>query len=397
MLKRITNIIPLIFVAVLLFFGACRTKKQIISTGAVAVDTATAFITVDTFNYVAPTPKQIYIPPAKTTLDYYNDAYNEIEQMLNGYKPLDFKRAVFVTENAYFKQKFNYNVFAEFIDEYVAICKVWMNTNTLTEYNEKDSVDLKKNLSIYLVIKDTIRLSNSITLKLPMEYDFDDFMGKEDWSNQFISKLMVTNSGNCHSLPYLYKILANELGAKAYLSIAPNHIYIKNRSKKIGWYNTELTSGEFPTDAWIKASGYISIESIKSGIYMDTLSQAQSVALCIYDLAKGYLAQTNNYSDDFVIKCCDLVLKFHPNNINAIILKAETLRKNYEIQIQNGNKEKSLQTFNEMQDLFVLGLKLGYREMPREMYLAWLKSVKEQKEKYSNSEIYNNFKTSKKK
>lgn len=396
MSKRITNISTLTCVAVLLFFGACRTKKQIISTSAVAVDTATAIVPVDTFKYVTPTPKQIYVPPVKTILDYYNDAYIEIEQMLNGYKPLDFKRAVFVTENAYFKEGLNYEVFNKNIQLSKQICLRIIEANNSSEYKHSDSLKVLKNYAIYSFIKDTLTLLSGEKL-LPIAYDFDDFFGQTDWSKMFVVKVLETGTGNCHSLPYLYKILANELNTEAYLSLAPNHIYLKHRSKGLGWYNTELTSGEFPTDAWVKASGYISIESIKSGIYMDTLSQAQSVALCIYDLAKGYLAQTNNYSDDFVIRCCDLVLKFHPNNINAIILKAETLRKKYEIQIQCGHKEKSQQIFNEMQDLFVLGLKLGYREMPKEMYLAWLKSVKEQKEKYSNSEIYNNFKTTKQK
>lgn len=396
MLKRITNIIPLICVAVLLFFGACRTKKQIISTSAVAVDTATAFVPVDTFKYVPQTPKQIYITPVKTTLDYYNDAYNEIEQMLNGYRQLDFKRAVFVTENAYFKDGLNYEVFNKNIQLSKQMCLRIIERNNSSGYKYSDSLKVLKNFAIYSFIKDTLTLLSGEKL-LPIAYDFNDFFGQTDWSKMFVVKVLETGTGNCHSLPYLYKILANELNAEAYLSLAPNHIYLKHRSKGLGWYNTELTSGEFPTDAWIKASGYISIESIKSGIYMDTLSQSQSVALCAYDLAKGYLAQTNNYSDGFVIKCCDISLKYHSNNINAIILKAETLRKSYAVESKKGNRENASSTFEEMQSLYLLGLKLGYREMPKEMYLAWLKSVKEQKEKFNNSEIYNNFKTSKKK
>ena len=391
MLKRITNIINLTCVAVLLFFGACRTKKQIISTSAVAVDTATASIPVDTFKYVVPTPKQIYIPPAKTTLDYYNDAYYEIEQMLNGYIPLDFKRAVFVTENAYFKEGLNYPDFENEINRQVLICKLWTSSNTLKDYNYSDSLNFKKNCAIYTLLKDTIYYMKNVAISSSIQYDFEDFFGQNDWSKMFVTKLLNTGSGNCHSLPYLYKIIANELNTEAYLSLAPNHIYLKHRSKKNGWYNTELTSGEFPTDAWVKASGYVSIESIKSGIYMDTLSQKQSVGLCAYDLAKGYLAQTNIYNDGFVIKCCDLTLKYHPNNINAILLKAESLRRMYDSEMKKGNKPKALSLFTGMQILYVQGLTLGYREMPKDMYLNWLKSVKVQKEKYSNSEIYINF------
>jgi len=63
----------------------------------------------------------------------------------------------------------------------------------------------------------------------PYVYDFDDFMGDKDWTKQFVTKLMRTHTGNCHSLPYLYKILCEEIGAKASLVLGPNHVYIKHR------------------------------------------------------------------------------------------------------------------------------------------------------------------------
>ncbi len=75
------------------------------------------------------------------------------------------------------------------------------------------------------------------------------------------------------------------MGATCWLSLAPNHMYIKNRCSKIGWYNTELTSGEFPIDAWITTSGYIPLKAIQTGLYMDTLSNQQAIALCVLGLS----------------------------------------------------------------------------------------------------------------
>ena len=89
----------------------------------------------------------------------------------------------------------------------------------------------------------------TITDYPPYSYDFTDFDGKEDWRQMFVIKLLQTHSGNCHSLPFLYKILIEENGEKANLALATNHIYIKHQIKKSGWYNTELTSGIFPIDA----------------------------------------------------------------------------------------------------------------------------------------------------
>lgn len=331
--------------------------------------------------------------PVKTTFDNYNEAYRELEGMLRGYNNSSFKRAVFLVENAYLNQQLSYETFKTYINEYTNICNLWMSSNKLTDYHESDSLNVKKNLAIYMLLKDTIKLTENIQVTLPMQYDFNDFFGQKDWINQFVTKLMVTNKGNCHSLPYLYKILTEEIGATVWLSIAPNHIYLKNRCRKTGWYNTELTSGEFPTDAWIKASGYVSIESIRNGIYMDTLGQKESIALCVYDLAKGYLIQTGNFSDGFVLKCCDLSLKYYPNNINAIILKAEILRKCYDAEMNKEEAELAQLYLNQMKDLYVKGLNLGYREMPPAMYMAWLNSVSQQGGKFVNSEIYRNFQT----
>lgn len=364
-----------------------NTKDTIVVSEKATVDTDTVHrkTLVHRNTSFKPQSKQL------TRVDHYNNAFDELESMLKSNEPLDFKRAVFITENAYFGDSLSYKKFNQSIHSLVTIADRWQSMNKMQEYDFADSTAVKKNGAIFTLMKDTIYFVENVPLHTPFQYDFEDFLGEKEWSNQFVTKLLLTGSGNCHSLPYLYKILADELQAEAYLSLAPNHIYIKHRSKKWGWYNTELTSGEFPTDAWVKASGYITLDAIRNGIYMDTLGQKESVALCVYDLAKGYLAQTKNYQDGFVLKCCDLVLKHDPQNINALILKAETLKKQYDVFKSNNEISKAQQAYTQMQQLYVKGLEMGYREMPLAMYLEWLSSINEQKNKYVNSEINRTF------
>lgn len=396
MQKRVINILSLLLLGFILLLGACRTSKSVVTDTSEtrSFDSITTTIHIDTIQEIEFHSTNTSIKNKElTTRDFYDNAFKELEEMLSHYRDLDFKRAVFITENAYFKDSLDYEKFKLRIHSLAEICFIWMNSNQLLDYKQPDSLKIQRNGAIFTLMKDTIFLVDKFPFHTPFQYDFNDFLGKENWSNQFVTKLLITGSGNCHSLPYLYKILANELDTEAYLSLAPNHIYLKHRSKEWGWYNTELTSGEFPTDAWVKASGYITIDAIRSGIYMDTLGEKESVALCVYDLAKGYLSQTENYLDGFVLNCCDLVLKYHPTNINAIILKAETLRKQFEHFKLNNHQEKAQKVFAEMQQLYVKGLEMGYREMPKKMYLAWLSSINEQKEKYVNSEINRTFKT----
>jgi hypothetical protein len=316
----------------------------------------------------------------------YENSFTKLDSILKNNK--SFKDAVFIVENTYYSDSLNKSDFNKKILYASSIVKSWNSFNRLKGYHNLDSNNFQNNFAIYHFLKDTTKLmvENKEYYHLPYTYDFTDFFGQENWSNMFVTKLLSTHKGNCHSLPYLYKILADELGATCWLGFAPNHMYIKNRCQKIGWYNTELTSGDFPIDAWILTSGYIPVDAVRSGIYMDTLSNQQAIAQCVLDLAKGYEFQTKNYYDGFIIKCCDLTLKYHPQNVQAILLKAETLKRIF--QAHGASKSSvGMETYAEMEKLYIQLFELGYREMPEKMYMQWLRSVTKERNKYANKEL----------
>lgn len=302
-------------------------------------------------------------------LKYYVKAYDSIKNQLESVGG-SFKKSVFYAENAYWGDSMSYNAFNAKVKQQCLIVSYLMELKVLDNYRYADSTNVLKNYAIASLLKDTniIPFQDKVLLSLPYTYDFNDFFGKKNWSNMFVSKLLVTRKENCHSLPYLYKMLADELGATCWLGLAPNHIYIKNRCKSQGWYNTELTSGTFPIDAWIMGSGYIPLEAIQNGIYMDTLSNQQAIALCVLDLAKEYEHQTQNYEDGFILQCCDLSLQYFPLNVQAMLLKAETLKHIYEIQTVSKQKE-ARDTYIQMEQIYAKLVTLGYREMPDKMYL----------------------------
>lgn len=322
----------------------------------------------------------------------YEKAYNFIDSCIEACNNQSFKHAVFKVEDTYLDNSLDYDAFQLKIAQLATLVRVWCASNRLQKYNFPDSANFLKNYGIYVLMKDTIKFamgdSGRIFSTIPYVYDFEDFSGRENWTKMFVTKSLFTQSGNCHSLPFLYKILADEVEATAWLALAPNHIYIKNRCAKMGWYNTELTSGNFPIDAWIATSGYIPIQAIRSGIYMDTLSNRQSIALCLIDLAKGYEAKTKNYADSFIIRCCDRVLQVHPKNTQAMLLKAEVLKHQY-LNAPNHSISHKTKVFSEMQNLYLRLYDLGYREMPDKMYLQWLSSLEKEQAKYQNKGITN--------
>lgn len=321
---------------------------------------------------------------------YYYGSYMELKNMLEGKDTLSFKKAVFIAENVYFNNELDYEKFNAQITKKINIARLWMKSNVLVDYSYSDSNEFKANAAIFNIMTDTFFLSNTIPISYPYRYDFNDFFGREEWAHMFVSKLLVTGKGNCHSLPYLYKILAEELGAKAYLSFAPNHLYIKQRSKKFGWYNTELTSATFPIDSWIMTSGYISREAILSGIYMDTLSDKQSITLCLVDLAHSCRrkAEKDN-TNTFIIECCNLALKYFPHYVNAHLLKLETLKREYQ---KDQSEEQKKQFLMEIQKTVRTLITLGYREIPPNVYMQWLNELRKNKENYHNKKLTNSIK-----
>ncbi len=317
----------------------------------------------------------------------YDNCFQKINELLieNG----SFREAVFITEKAFNDSLIKERDFDQFVDAITQFIQKHKQRFQLRRYHESDGENYLLNRAIASTLFDTLtvkagRVVGKTTL---FRYNFDDPLGKADWSNMFVSKLFVTHKGNCHSLAYLYKILADEVNAKCWLSLSPNHIYIRNFSRQIGWYNTETTSGLFPTDAWIATTGYVSTDAIRSGIYLDTLSNQQSIALCMLDLAKGYEFQTHNYYDGFILKCCDVVLQYHPVNPSALLLKAETLNHLYKKQSEEKNTDTAI-TYSLMEQMYIALAKLHYREMPETMYKQWLARLTKEKDRYTNKKMH---------
>jgi len=321
----------------------------------------------------------------------YQNAYTIINNMLIGKEPISFKKAVFVSENAFYKNTLSYKNFDFYINFLVKLSEAHRKANPLKNYNYEDSTAVSISGSVFKIMKDSLFDNKHELIIKPFVYDFEDTFGETDWTKMFVTKLLSTNTGNCHSMPFLYKILCEEQNVNAYLAYAPNHIYIKQRNKKDGWYNTEITSGVFPIDAWVMASGYVSTETIKNSLYMDTLSQKQSLAQCLIDLARGYerLKKVDYY--DFVLQCCNTALLYNPHYVEGLLYKSETLKKQYDNFNALSLMENAKQIYPQMQTAYITVAKLGYREIPDEMYYKWITSLEKDKEKYQNKQINRTF------
>lgn len=334
-------------------------------------------------------PSQANIPGAV----YFRKASDKLNQMLSGAVPINLKQAIFEIENAYFEGKLNYQKFDKGIKDLVDIAKL---KAVQDGYNWKNPQT--RNIMLFRVMADTLKVKlpsqESYITSYPMRYDFDDYMGKKDWSKMFISKLLASKSGQCHSLPLLYLILCEETGTKANLAFSPSHTYAKFKDQSGNWHNLELTNGRIVSDAFIIGSGYITAEALKNRIYMEPLTTKQTIAQCLADLGKEY-AQKYGY-DNFVSQCVDSTLKYNPTNIFARQVKSDyqTLRFDYVVnQVGRLHPDtlkihypKVYQLLKERNQSYQFIDASGYQEMPEQAYREWLKSVDKEEEKKKREE-----------
>lgn len=329
--------------------------------------------------------------------EYYYRAMEKLLGMLSGKNPLNLKDAVFTVENAYFEGMLDKKSYEQRISEMATIAKLKANQDGYNWNNPET-----KNIMLFRVMSDTLSVKFSMqeraSISFPMQYDFDDFQGENDFSKLFVTKLLSSHKGQCHSLPLLYLILCEAVGAKANLAFSPQHSYIKFKDREDNWYNLELTQGLITTDAFVIGSGFINAAAIKHGIYMQPQTKEQVIAHCLSDLASGYISKYGY--DKFVIQCVDSALTYAPANTSALAIKSNYhgIRLVYvadqigrpPLDILKTQYPHVYELLEERNEVYRKLDEVGFTQMPKEIYQTWLKSVNEEKERREHDIKYKN-------
>lgn len=314
------------------------------------------------------------------TKSYY-DAFDKLSTLDS--ENYSITEANFIVENAFYGGKQNFQQFkAEIKKTAKQVLQKMKNEKLDTEDNTMKNIALFKQFS------------------KSYKYDFDDYFGAKDWSKMFTSKLMKTGSGQCHSMPLLYLMVAEEMGAQASLSTAPNHTYIKFLDNENQWQNVELTNGILTTNSMILESGYIGSEAIQNNIYMNSLSKKELMSQFYADLANGYIHKYG--MDEFVGKTLDKSLEYYPNNMYANLLKSTYQQARFKyvtdnLGIKNAENPKELQNIRyfpkavellqETKAQFDKIDNLGFKFMSPSAYSEWLSNMGREANRQQSEEI----------
>lgn len=326
----------------------------------------------------------------KTGSNSYYSAFDNLSKLNSeNYSIAD---ATFLVENAFYNNDKNFqNTFQNYIQKATKIIG--------SEISKKKIEDnASKNIELFKYFSQGTKQNGKIVHKA-MKYDFDDYFGAKDYSKMFVSKLMRTNSGQCHSMPLLYLILAEQLGVKANLVMSPNHSYIRFEDSDGEMQSVELTNGMFSTDTFVLNSGYIKSEGLQSGIYMKNLTEKELLSQTFVDLASGYIHKFGY--DEFVGKVLEKALELNPNNVNASAWKSNTdqtrlmqVCKRLGINPQNEDDLEKMKN-----NPYLVGQileikhghekieKAGYSTMSAQEYSSWLGSLKKGENKQKDKEI----------
>jgi hypothetical protein len=301
--------------------------------------------------------------------------------------------AVYEVENAYLGNRLNKAEFDQALH---------LHADQVHQLLKTQNLSSKNNLSINYAIQQLFEHSNPYydekshrTYVIPpFKYDFEDYMGEKDYTKMFAAKLLMTGSGQCHSLPIVYLLLAEQLRAKAWLSLAPEHSFIQFMDDRGRLFDFETTNGNIVSGSWIAGSGYVNAKAVKNKTYLDTLSQRQLYARCLADLLLGYL-QKFEY-DGFAKEISDTILRIDSTNITALIVDANVKRSIAWRQIRAAGTPKpndlpnfpqAFKSYQDMKEAVDRITNLGYQEMPPEAYQAWLKSIEVEKKRLATVKL----------
>lgn len=214
----------------------------------------------------------------------------------------------------------------------------------------------------------------------PFQYDFSQEYPENDWHCQLVSRTLKTHRGQCRSLPWAFKLYAEELGAEVYLAHAPRHSFIMYRDEdKLfpeDWVNVEVTAQQYQPTWGIKEHFEITDSAVTAGTYMTPMTDLQTIACQLADLAFSYYHKYKRY-DEFTYKCADESLRFYPKNPNAIIIKMKSLE---------SLLKRHLIINGHLRDSYTDMINSQYMQCARQLYAThWTQETKELRAKWNQT------------
>jgi hypothetical protein len=188
-------------------------------------------------------------------------------------------------------------------------------------------------------------------------------------------------------MPLFYKLMADEIGAKASITYIPNHSLIMFQDNLGKWHYYETTSGIFPSRKEYEDDGYVTVRAKKYGLYLNPLTEREHLAHAVGDLALAY--QHLFHYGEFTWICAELESKIHPRSADAAMIRYNTALFDYVMSAKQARvkndaeamKHPTLSKKLESVNAFQRELdEIGYVRPPDELYQKWRTTMEQQRQ-----------------
>ncbi len=334
---------------------------------------------------------------------HYREAAGQIKEMLEGKRKQSLKEAYYLAESAYGNLPLTYGEYNSIIRENAGFIRQWLLENGyLLQDSEALHLGIHKFLSDTLYTgKNTDNISLSGKVHYPYRYDYIDAQATGDRRNYFVTKTLATGTGQCHTLPAAYLLLAEALGVPAALAYNPRHSFIRYKNNQGVTLNYETTIDRFLPDQFYLETLPKMAKAQKNRLYINGLSKRQIIATVLLDLAVNFVREHRLADRKFIEECLKAAaLHFDEKeyvNSSYAYLKKRLLADTFNRKV----KERKLQTveeiekhpdiiedYNRFRDYIITIEQLGVQDFPEEEYIRMM-SYHDEKGRLQNLENSN--------
>lgn len=248
----------------------------------------------------------------------YVAARNTLLDMLQGRRPLSLKDAYYAAEQAHGDLHLGREEYNDLLQENAHFIRQWLQENGMDIHDPEAlhyGIQQFMTDTLTVTVNDPEFGGRQTLNHVPYYYDYIDYQGTEDRRNYFITKTLATGTGQCHTLPVTYLLLAEALGADVFLSYNPQHSFVRFQNNSGMWVNYETTIGRFIPDQFYLDEMPMMAVAHQNGLYVNQLSKQQVVATVLLDLAVSFIGEHWVADGSFIQSCVDGAMTQFPNRL----------------------------------------------------------------------------------
>jgi hypothetical protein len=271
---------------------------------------------------------------------------DELDRLCDNRNLIFGNRGKAVSEAAFGNLHLTYEEYNKTITDNANFIRQWLKENG---YKPTDPEAL--HFGIQKFMSDTLYITVDGKRKghIPYYYDYIDVLSGKDRRNYFVTKTIATGSGQCHTFPITYLILAEALSIEANLAYNPQHSFIRYKNNQGAVINYETTVDKFLPNSFYIETLPVMAEAQRNSLYVTELNKKQVIASVLFDLAVNFIKEHWLHDKSFIVDCINSAEPFFPKQGFINTANNYLHKRLYADDFNNKIQERGIKDLNEME------------------------------------------------